>query len=249
MTQPALQPEPVPATLHPDPERLALHAAGQLRPVERAVFEAHLAFCPWCVERLRELLEPGGRWLEELAGAPVPAAAWDRLERRLEGPPADPTPAEFPGAGVRGALLPPAALEELGDRRPALAWRTVPTTRARFAVLATDQEADIDLVLVGLEPGHRFPRHVHLGNEEVVVLAGAYTDDYAHLGPGNYYHYPPGSEHGTLIDPGEPCWTLGLLEHGVKFRGVLGAMQWMADPATRRRWRRFRRETALSSRS
>ena len=36
--------------------RLALHAAGQLRPVERAVIEAHLAFCPFCVDRLRELL-------------------------------------------------------------------------------------------------------------------------------------------------------------------------------------------------
>ena len=172
----------------------------------------------------------GARWLEELAGAPVSAATWDRLERRLDRPPADPAPAEFPDAGV--ARRPAAGRGSRRARRPAasLAWRTVPTTRARFAVLATDEEADIDLVLVGLDRGRRFPRHVHLGNEEVVILAGAYTDDYAHLGPGNYYHYPPGSEHGTLTDPGEPCWTLGLLEHGIMFRGVLGALQWMIDP-------------------
>jgi putative transcriptional regulator len=249
MTQPALQAQPSQARLHPDPERLALHAAGQLRPVERAVIEAHLVFCPWCVEQLRELLEPGGRWLEELAGAPVAAATWDRLERRLDLPPADSATAEFSEAGLRGALLPAAALAELGDRKPTLAWRTVPTTRARFAVLASDEDADLDLVLVGLAPGRRFPRHVHLGNEEVVILAGAYTDDYAHLGAGNYYHYPPGSEHGTLIDAGEPCWTLGLLEHGIKFRGVLGALQWMADPVTRARWRRFRRQSIAAARS
>jgi predicted ChrR family anti-sigma factor len=249
MTQPALRHESTQGKLHPDAERLALHAAGQLRPVERAVIETHLAFCRSCVDQLRELLGPGGRWLEELAGAPVAAATWDRLERRLDRPPLDPASAEFPDAGVRGAFLPAAAVAELDDPMPELAWRTVPTTRARYALLATDAEADIDLVLVGLDPGHRFPKHVHLGNEEVVILAGAYTDEFAHLGPGNYYHYPPGSEHGTLIDAGEPCWTLGLLEHGIMFRGVLGALQWMVDPQTRARWRRFRSQAAMASRS
>ena len=249
MTQPALRTESAQGKLHPDPERLALHAAGQLRPVERAVIETHLTFCPWCMDRLRELLEPGARWLEELAEAPVSVATWERLERRLDRAPIDPATAEFPDAGVRGALLPAAALAELDQPRPTLAWQTVPTTRARYALLANDAEADIDLVLIGLAPGHRFPRHVHLGNEEVVILAGAYTDDYAHLGPGNYYHYPPGSEHGTLIDAGEPCWTLGLLEHGIKFRGVLGALQWMVDPQTRARWRRFRSQSSAASRS
>jgi putative transcriptional regulator len=251
MTQPALRPQPAETRFHPDAERLALHAAGQLRPVERAIVEAHLAFCPWCVEQMRELLEPGGRWLDELTAKPVPlpAGGWERLERRLEKPPVDPANAVFPDAGVRGAWLPAAALAELGDERPALAWQTIPTTRARYAVLANDAQADIDLVLVGLEPGRRFPRHLHLGNEEVVILAGAYTDDYAHLGQGNYYHYPPGSEHGTLIDRGEPCWSLGLLEHGIRFRGMLGALQWMIDPQTRARWRRFKRQAAAASRS
>jgi putative transcriptional regulator len=247
MTQQALRSQPAQSKLHPDPERLALHAAGQLRPVERAVIETHLTFCPSCMEQLRELLEPGGRWLEELTGTAVAPATWQRLERRLDLPPIDPTTAEFPDAGVRGAVLPASALAELDDPRPALQWRTVPTTRARYALLANDAEADIDLVLVGLDPGQRFPRHVHLGNEEVVILAGAYTDDYAHLVPGNYYHYPPGSEHGTLIDAGEPCWSLGLLEHGVRFRGVLGALQWLVDPQTRARWRRFKSQAAIAS--
>src|SRR5262245_56163154 len=147
MTQPALRSQPPQAKLHPDPERLALHAAGQLRPVERAVIETHLTFCPLCVDRLRELLEPGGRWLEELAAAPVAAATWDRLERRLDRPPLDPATAEFPDAGVRGALLPAAVLAELDGPMPKLTWQTVPTTRARYATLATDAEADIDLVL------------------------------------------------------------------------------------------------------
>jgi putative transcriptional regulator len=249
MTQPALRPQPTQSTFHPDPERLALHASGQLRPVERAVMEAHLVFCPWCVDQLRELLEPGGRWLEEIAGAPVAPTTWERLERRLDRPPVDPANAEFPDAGVRGAVLPAAALAELDDMTTTVQWRTVPTTRARYALLANDPEADIDLVLVGLDPGRRFPRHIHLGNEEVVILAGSYVDDYGRLALGSYYHYPPGSEHASRIDSVEPCWTLGLLEHGVLFRGVLGALQWMIDPQTRARWRRFKRQVATASRS
>ena len=234
------------ANLHPDAERLAQHAAGQLRPVERVIVEAHLAYCTSCLDQLRALLGPGGRWLEEVAGAPLPEGAWEKLERKLDEPPIDPRPAQFPEAGVRGALLPAAALAELPDPRPRLEWQTVPTTRARYARLAFDSEADIDLVLIGLDGGHRFPSHVHLGNEEVVVLTGAYRDQFTHLGPGNYFHYPPGSEHATAIDPGEPCWTVGLLEHGIRFRGVLGVLQWIADPVLRARWRRFRSESRSS---
>jgi len=243
MTVATLRPPVEQGKLHPDPERLALHAAGQLRPVERVVIEAHLSFCASCVDQMRALLGPGGRWLEEMAGGALPEGAWEKLERRLDEGPIDPRPAEFPESGIRGALLPAAALAELPDPRPKIEWQTVPTTRARYARLARDQEADIDLVLIGLDGGHRFPSHVHLGNEEVVVLTGAYRDEYTHLGPGNYYHYAPGTEHSTAIEPGEPCWTVGLLEHGIRFRGVLGVLQWIADPVLRARWRRYRSES------
>jgi anti-sigma factor ChrR (cupin superfamily) len=107
----------------------------------------------------------------------------------------------------------------------------------------------MDLLIVGLGGGLRFPTHIHLGNEEVVMLAGGYTDRYTHLDAGDYFHYAPGTEHGTLTDPDEPCWTLGLIEHGIKFRGVLGALQWIFDAQTRTRWRRFRRQAATASRS
>ncbi len=244
MTQPALRPPPMTTKSHPDPERLALHAAGQLRPVERVIVEAHLAFCATCVEQLRELLEPGARWLGEIAGRPVATRAWERIERRLDSlaGQADPRGAGFPEAGVPGALLPAAALEELGDAVATPQWRGVPTSRARFAMLATDAEADYDLLLVGLEGGRRFPTHLHLGNEEVVMLAGGYTDRYTHLDPGDYFHYAPGTEHGTLTDPDEPCWTLGLIEHGIQFRGILGAFQLLLDSTARARLRRYRRQ-------
>jgi putative transcriptional regulator len=234
-------PPATPAKLHLDPERLALHAAGQLRPVERVLVETHLAFCPECVERLRVLLEPGARWLAEVASVPVAAGNWEALERRLDAAPAIPEGVSFPNAGVPGAWLPAAAVEELGGTLPALEWKGVATSRARYAILAEDAVADYQLLIVGLGGGLKFPDHIHLGNEEVVLLAGGYSDRYVHLDAGNYYLYEPGTEHGTVTDPDEVCWTLGLIQHGLHFRGLLGALQLLVDPVARRKWRRYRR--------
>jgi putative transcriptional regulator len=229
----------LPDAHHPDVERLALHAAGQLRPVERVILEAHLAFCTSCTAQLRELLDPGVRWLGTLAREPVAEAMWERLDRSLGSPEARITPA----SGARRlpavpALLPPAlplsAFEELGEPKPVLRWRSVPTSRARFALLATDPIADAQLVLIELEGGARFPAHQHLGPEEMVILAGGYTDAFGHFERGAYHRYAPGTEHSALSDAGETCWAVGLIERGLRFRGLLGVLQWLADPRARR---------------
>jgi putative transcriptional regulator len=240
----AQRPAPPPPMdkLHPDAERLALHAAGQLRPAERVIVESHLAFCGECVDRLRALLEPGARWLADIAGQAVSTASWERLERRLDAAPLVPEGVRFPEAGVAGAWLPAAAVEELGGAVPRLEWKGVPTSRARYAILAEDAATEYQLLVLGLAGGLKFPTHIHLGNEEVVLLAGGYTDRYTHLDAGNYYLYEPGTEHGTVTDPDEICWTLGLIQHGIQFRGVLGAFQLLLDPVARRKWRRYRRE-------
>jgi putative transcriptional regulator len=226
-------------SLHPDADRLAMHAAGQLRPLERVVIEAHLAFCPPCVERLRDLLDPGARWLRGIAPEPVPDVLWQRLERSLDasrsvtGSRTAPRASSSVAAGAPPPALPAAAWEEL-DPKPDLNWRPVGVSGARFLLLGSDPDLDADLVLVGLGGGRRFPTHVHVGHEEVVMLAGGFSDSYGHLDTGDYYRYPPGSEHGPHIDPGEYCWTLGLLEHGVRFRGLLGVLQLLVDPRARR---------------
>jgi predicted ChrR family anti-sigma factor len=232
----------LPEAHHPDPERLALHASGQLRPIERVILEAHLALCPPCTERLRELLDPGAMWLAGLERLSVPAAVWTGLADRLD---LSPPPAAGP-SGAAGRSLPsttspdsppfavPAQAWEELDPRPELRWRKVPTSRARVTLLASDPVLEADLVLVGSDGGDKFPEHVHIGYEDIVVLTGAYRDPFGHFEAGAYYRYPPGSEHGPVIDRGEYCWSLGLIERGLRFRGVLGVLQWLSDPRARR---------------
>ena len=229
----------LPESHHPDADRLALHAAGQLRPIERVIVEAHLAFCAPCTDRLRELLDPGARWLQTVGREVVPGAVWERLSRSLEAPagsapggdpPSRPTD---PGAALPEAL-PRTAWEELGDPKPTLQWRPVLTSRARYCVLATDRVADSQLVLVKLVGGSRFPAHLHLGQEEMVILAGGYTDAFGHFEAGAYQRYAPGTEHSALSDAGETCFALGLIERGLRFRGLLGVLQWLFEPQARR---------------
>jgi quercetin dioxygenase-like cupin family protein len=49
-----------------------------------------------------------------------------------------------------------------------------------------------------LTKGSRFPRHVHHGTEEVVVLAGVVVIGGAELHPGDYLFTLPGEEHDVV---------------------------------------------------
>jgi len=52
--------------------------------------------------------------------------------------------------------------------------------------------------LVRLKTGARFPRHAHLGTEEVLVLSGSVTLDATRLDTGDYMFTTPGEEHDVV---------------------------------------------------
>lgn len=74
-------------------------------------------------------------------------------------------------------------------------------------------------VLIRMAPGCGYPRHRHLGPEDVLVLSGGYRDeDGRTFEAGQFVRYPSGSEHspvamGTSIDSSEPC-ILFAVAHG-----------------------------------
>lgn len=49
--------------------------------------------------------------------------------------------------------------------------------------------------IVRYAPGSYFPRHVHTGGEEILVLSGVFSEGQAHYGAGWYLRNPPGSSH------------------------------------------------------
>jgi putative transcriptional regulator len=201
-------------------ETLVEHASGQHDLAARVLVEAHLDLCPACRDEHAELALPGGRLLAETAPALPPHELWTKIEAGL--PPAgdDGLPAELP--------LPLAARAELALRPAAeggLRWWRLGLGGARMTQLAHDASTGVRLLVGHMPPGLRFPRHVHLGLEQVVVLSGGYDDERGEFVAGDYGVYEPGSEHGPETLDGDDCWILFRLDGPVRFRGWRGLLQ------------------------
>lgn len=213
---------------HPGEEMLVAHASGQTTSGERVVLEAHLAFCTACRGTVAELLEPGGAALDRLAPEPVPDELWRRLEARIAAAPRAPL-----GNGDLGPL-PAAVRAELGpDADPAAAgrasaWRRIALSRIRWRVLHVEEEGAAAVYLIHTRAGDRFPEHVHLGREDVVVLTGAYREGELRTAVGDFRSYPPTSSHAPRVEPAEDCWLVTRIERGVRFTGWRGALQALA---------------------
>ena len=62
-------------------------------------------------------------------------------------------------------------------------------------------------VLIRMAPGRGYEPHRHVGTEDVLVLRGAYRDEFGTVRTGEHVHYAAGSEHGpvALGDPARPA--------------------------------------------
>ena len=203
---------PVPSR-HPAEEDLIAHASGQLDLAWRVLLEGHLAYCDACSEAWSSFAGVGGELLRGMLEEIPPPHLLDGLLARIESGKYDPDPfAELPLRREILALLP----------RPnhPLVWGSPdgrPDTPGRVTRLSSDRRAEIELFLLEIPGGERIPRHLHLGHEHVLCLAGACSDELTHLEAGDYYHYDPGTEHFPLIGPEEPCWIAVRAEKGVRF--------------------------------
>lgn len=88
----------------------------------------------------------------------------------------------------------------------------------------TDAELPTDLMpdgptrlLVRIEAGSRFPRHQHLGEEQMLILQGGLTTDGGeHFGTGSCAVSLPGSVHEFVIDEGGDCIAAVRLSDGIR---------------------------------
>lgn len=77
-------------------------------------------------------------------------------------------------------------------------------------------------VLIRMAPGCGYPRHRHIGPEDVLVLAGGYRDeDGRTFEAGQFVRYPSGSEHapvaiGSGPESSEPCILFAVAHCGTE---------------------------------
>ena len=102
----------------------------------------------------------------------------------------------------------------------ALRWIRMWPQRARFAVLARDDETGSVLYLSYYPSNTVYPRHQHIGLEENVILLGSYLNGDVHVEAGDWVIGLPGTEHAPTTGPLEKCWCLSRVEPpGIRYRG------------------------------
>lgn len=93
---------------------------------------------------------------------------------------------------------------------PALAarpWKRTAWPGVRLSFLLDDSGA-ARAVLIAMDPGCCYPRHRHLGDEEVLVLAGAYADAWGEHRAGEFLVNRAGSVHAATAGPeGALLWA------------------------------------------
>jgi anti-sigma factor ChrR (cupin superfamily) len=150
---------------------LALQA---LPAAELGEVEAHLASCAQCRDDLAALRQTTLLLVSgpaEVLRPPTPLR--ERLAQRI---------AQDTGGAV---VVPPPS----GYKEPA--WRTVAPGIA-CKLLATDTQRNIVSMLVRLDPGAKYPSHIHADVEELHLLDGELWIDDRKLYPGDYNRGEPG---------------------------------------------------------
>jgi len=80
-----------------------------------------------------------------------------------------------------------------GGRLP---WRQSPVVGVeRRMVYREGEETARATTIVRYAPGSAFPRHVHGGGEEILVLEGVFQDEHGDYPAGAYFRNPPGTAH------------------------------------------------------
>lgn len=176
-------------------EWAALYAAGALAEEESRAFESHLdAGCPECQTEFDQL----GPVVTALVGVLEPITPSPRVRAAL---------LEWVAADAKVSPLrrQVAKTTSLGEKHQALilrraaeaAWETSDVPGVSLRVLFTDSDKNQFTAMVRMAPGSSYPRHVHSGPEECLVLEGDLHVGETVLGPGDYQRAPEGSRHGV----------------------------------------------------
>lgn len=204
---------------HPEPALLLDYAAGSLAEPVALVIASHLVYCAECRAEVQRLEALGGAMVQALTPAEVTADAFERTLARLAEPTAAPQPdPAFDAATLR--VVPPPLRPYVGRNLSELAWR-----RRTWSL----EEARLDcavpgyrMSLVRLPAKASFPRHTHLGREYTLVLSGSYVDGQGRYAIGDVEYADADLHHALRSDDG--CICLVVLDAGVQFKGLLGAM-------------------------
>ena len=100
-------------------------------------------------------------------------------------------------------------------------WRGIGAYEHRLTHL---EDEGIVARLLRIEPGRAVPQHTHQGLEATLVIAGAYTDDAGHFGPGDLELADDAVDHKPVAERGETCICFAVTEAPMQLTGRVGRL-------------------------
>ena len=177
-------------------ELAALHALGALEPSEAARLDAALAHDPDARAEVAAIKDAAAALARlALAQKKPPSALRARLLAQIAR-----TPQTHKAAAPAAVPPPRPGFHFLGSDEGA--WMPTPIPGIRMKILSVNRDTGYWCVKADLAPGARYPHHEHRGTEDLYVLSGDLHNEGRVLGPGDFLHAEPGTDHGELYSPG-----------------------------------------------
>jgi len=207
---------------HPPLELLFDYATGSLPEPVALVVASHASLCDQCRDQVRSVENIGGALLNSVEPIEVDEGSLESVMARLDEPEVG---SELQTAGSdaeTAALVPEPLLPYLGRGLAHLAWRGVGRMFEEFTLQTKIK--GFKATLMRLKPGTEMPVHTHRGTEYTLVLAGGYNDNGEQFARGDFALEDSSGEHRPIVDTGEPCLCLVVLDAPVKLTGAMGRL-------------------------
>ncbi len=202
---------------HPTDEMLAGFAAGVLDHGQHVVIATHLVSCLRCRAFMRSMEEVGGALMARLSPAAMSTNALAAVDARLNEP-------VRPAAAIEPHTVPETEVPGLPKfvRRYRFGnWKWIaPSVHLRPIVLPYPSDTRVFLLKSG--PGTKMLQHTHTGIEMTCVLSGAFRQDGARYGPGDFDLGDETIDHRPVVEQGQDCICLVAMQGELRLKGLIG---------------------------
>ncbi len=202
---------------HPTDEMLAGFAAGALDHGQHVVIATHLVSCLQCRAFMRSMEEVGGALMARLSPAAMSTNALAAVDARLNEP-------VRPAAAIETDTVPETEVPGLPKfvRRYRFGnWKWIaPSVHLRPIVLPYPSDTRVFLLKSG--PGTKMLQHTHTGIEMTCVLSGAFRQDSARYGPGDFDLGDETIDHRPVVEQGQDCICLVAMQGELRLKGLIG---------------------------